>query len=182
MAIINRISRLFTADIHAVLDRIEEPEALLRQCIRDMEERTADAERQISAQVCEREHIETRQRQIEKSLAEIESQLDVCFEADKADLARGLIRQRLEYQRLLRRLAERRDATDKELAARRSTLEEHRARLESMRQKAALFAGDDRGAGSLDPDEPGPGAADCRVSDAEVEVAFLAELQRRAAS
>ena len=29
MALINRMSRLFTADVHAVLDRIEEPDVLL---------------------------------------------------------------------------------------------------------------------------------------------------------
>ena len=38
MALINRVTRLFKADIHAVLDQIEEPEQLLRQAVRDMEE------------------------------------------------------------------------------------------------------------------------------------------------
>jgi phage shock protein A len=33
MALINRISRLFKADFHAVLDQIEEPEGLLKQAI-----------------------------------------------------------------------------------------------------------------------------------------------------
>ena len=36
MALINRISRLFQADFHAVLDQIEEPEQILKQAIRDM--------------------------------------------------------------------------------------------------------------------------------------------------
>ena len=38
MALISRVSRLFTADVHAVLDRIEEPEVLLKQAIREMED------------------------------------------------------------------------------------------------------------------------------------------------
>ena len=33
MAIANRITRLFRADVHAVLDIIEEPEAILKQSI-----------------------------------------------------------------------------------------------------------------------------------------------------
>ena len=37
MALITRISRLFTADFHAVLDRIEEPDVLLKHAIREME-------------------------------------------------------------------------------------------------------------------------------------------------
>ena len=44
MVLISRISRLFRADLHAVLDRIEEPEALLRQAIREMEELLAQDE------------------------------------------------------------------------------------------------------------------------------------------
>jgi len=44
MLLISRISRLFRADLHAVLDRIEEPEALLRQAIREMEELLAQDE------------------------------------------------------------------------------------------------------------------------------------------
>ena len=38
MAIVNRIRRLFRADVHAVLDIIEEPEAILKQAIREMQE------------------------------------------------------------------------------------------------------------------------------------------------
>ena len=48
MALINRISRLFKADFHAVLDQIEEPEALLKQAIRDMEDDLASTEQRVS--------------------------------------------------------------------------------------------------------------------------------------
>ena len=38
MALVTRLSRLFRADLNAVLDRLEEPEMLLRQAVREMEE------------------------------------------------------------------------------------------------------------------------------------------------
>ena len=41
MALIARVSRLFRADVNAVLDRMEEPEVLLRQALRDMQEALA---------------------------------------------------------------------------------------------------------------------------------------------
>ena len=51
MALITRVSRLFQADFHAVLDRIEEPEVLLRQAVREMEEELArDEQRRIAAE------------------------------------------------------------------------------------------------------------------------------------
>ena len=48
MALITRISRLFKADFHAVLDQIEEPEQLLKQAIRDMQDEIAVAEQRIA--------------------------------------------------------------------------------------------------------------------------------------
>ena len=38
MPILNRVKRLFQADVHAILDAIEEPEAVLKQAIREMQE------------------------------------------------------------------------------------------------------------------------------------------------
>ena len=35
MTIINRLSSLFKADVYAVLDKIEEPQLLLQQALRD---------------------------------------------------------------------------------------------------------------------------------------------------
>ncbi|OOZ38928.1 hypothetical protein BOW53_13550 [Solemya pervernicosa gill symbiont] len=60
MALINRVTRLFRADMHAVLDRIEEPEVLLRQSIREMEEALADDEQQLRQLIEEGEQIAER--------------------------------------------------------------------------------------------------------------------------
>ena len=37
MALVTRLSRLFQADFHAVLDRIEEPDLQLKQAVREMQ-------------------------------------------------------------------------------------------------------------------------------------------------
>ena len=47
MALITRVGRLFRADLHAVLDRVEEPEVLLRQAIREMEEELAEERQRL---------------------------------------------------------------------------------------------------------------------------------------
>ena len=38
MALIKRVARLFHSDMHAVLDRLEDPESLMKHSIREMEE------------------------------------------------------------------------------------------------------------------------------------------------
>jgi phage shock protein A len=176
MALITRISRLFRADLHEVLDRIEEPDVLLRQAVREMGEELAHDEQRIK--VLDREHAEmiARQAGIEQSLAEIEEGLDVCFTAGKDELARSLIRRRLEAQRYLEILGSKRSALQETLAGLRDRVGNNRTRLESMRQKAELLteAGtpDQAGESRLSPDF-------FSVREEDVEVVFLREQQKR---
>lgn len=171
MALINRMSRLFTADVHAVLDRMEEPDVLLKHAVREMEEELARAEQRARALAHEEEALGERQRKAESSLQELGQQLDVCFENDNEELARKVIKRRLETERLVRHIAERRAALAKELAALSAAVEEQREQLDLMRQKAELLttaaAGDDFR------------NSDYAVGDADVEVALLRERQKR---
>ena len=80
MALINRMSRLFTADVHAVLDRIEEPDVLLKHAVREMEEELARGEQRARALEHEHEALGERQRKAEAALKELGEQLDVCFD------------------------------------------------------------------------------------------------------
>jgi phage shock protein A len=169
MALINRMARLFTADVHAVLDRIEEPDALLKHAVREMEEELARNEQR--ARVLEHEHetLGERQRRAETLQSELGRQLDVCFESGNEELSRKVIRRRLETERLERHVAERRAMLDKELSSLRATLDEQREQLDVMRQKAEL----------LGTPSGEAGATDFAVGEAEVEVAYLQERQRR---
>ena len=66
MALITRVSRLFRADLHAVLDRIEEPDVLLRQAVREMEEALARDEQRLKALNYERVQLLSRESEIEQ--------------------------------------------------------------------------------------------------------------------
>ena len=140
MALINRISRLFKADFHAVLDQIEEPEQLLKQAIRDMEDDLAKTEQRIAVCTHDQDTLSVRKSELESSIAEIDTQLDLCFQSEKDNLARNLIRKRLEAERLLKRLSAKYVANAKYLGEQQTMLDEHQATLESLRQKAELFA------------------------------------------
>jgi phage shock protein A len=175
MALITRISRLFRADLHAVLDRIEEPDVLLRQAVREMEEDLARDEQRIKLLDHEHGELIARQTGIEQSLAEIGEELDVCFASGKDELARALIRRRLEAQRCLRLLGGKRTALQDTLAGLRARVGENRTQLESMRQKAELLT--ETGT----PEHAGENWSppDLSVREEDVEVAFLREQQQR---
>jgi hypothetical protein len=173
MALITRISRLFQADFHAVLDRIEEPDVLLRQAVREMEEELVRDEQRGKRLQQDQRQLVTHERELAQSLQEIEKELDSCFEAGNDALARACIRRRLETQRFGKHLARRHKALGEALDDLNSRIRENRTRLESMRQKAELLAGET----ALPADDWN--LPEISVRDEDVEVAFLREKQHR---
>lgn len=176
MALITRVVRLFRADFHAVLDRVEEPDVLLRQAVREMEEELAQDEHRLKAMELEREQLAVREKDLQQAQVSLEEELDVCFNADKDELARPLMKRKLEVNRTLQLLSRRGEALQTKLSLTRRRLDENRTRCESMRQKADLFRDQQR--------EPNPlgdwSIPDISMRDEDVEVALLREKQRRA--
>jgi len=172
MALINRMSRLFAADMHAVLDRIEEPDVLLKHAIREMEEELAHSEQRVRVLEHERDALGERQRKIKTVLTELGEQLDVCFGNGNDELARKVLKRRLETERLDQHIGDRRIGVEKELAQGRLVTDEQREHLDVMRQKAELLAAAPSGNNEW-------GKTEFAVGDDEVEVALLRERQKR---
>ena len=184
MALINRIARLFKADFHAVLDQIEEPEALLKQAIRDMEDELAAAEQGIGLCANDQDALSVRKGELESAIADFDAELDLCFESDKDDLARSLIRKKLEAERLLKRLRSKHASNEQFLSEQRTLLDENTATLESLRQKAELFAQRTpvHSDSSSEFDDIAWMAREMTVGDDEIEIAFLREKNMRSTS
>ena len=178
MALITRVSRLFQADFHAVLDRIEEPDVLLRQAVREMEEELARDEQRSKLLTHEQRQLITRETELKQALHDIEEELDSCFEAGNDDLARSCIKRRLETQRLGKNTSRKRAALKETLDDLNNRLRENQSRLESMQQKAELLAEE---CARTHPADSWP-LPDISVRDEEVEVAFLREKQQRSRS
>ncbi len=180
MALINRLSRLFKADLHAVLDHIEEPELLLNQSIREMEEDLAAQEKRHEGLALEQRRMAARRDEARESIARLEEELDVCFDSGKEDLARILIKRKLQAQRLHKRLDDGVDALVRSHAEHGERLARNRTVLEGMRQKAELFATRPARASEAGAtDDGGYLAAADGVDEHDVEVAFLREKARR---
>ena len=180
MALITRISRIFKADFHAVLDQIEEPEMLLKQAIREMEDSLSETELLLNSARIEEEELKTRTTDLENTLGEIDEELDVCFESNEETLARSLIKRQLETQRFSKLVATKLIATEKNVCQQQKTLEDNRAVLESMRQKAELFNENSvKNSSRADISDSVWRPQELLVNDAEIEVAFLREKKRR---
>lgn len=181
MTLMTRIGRLFRADLNAVLDGLEEPAAVLRQALADMEDSFARGTAEAARLAGEAALLAQAAEDAAGRAARAAEEAALCLDAGKDDLARTSLRRQLECElraRECRRHLERLDATRAALATR---LAAQRERLAALNARAALVpdpAGEAPGDGLSDA--PWSGAAHGAVSEAEVEVALLALRGRRA--
>jgi len=175
MALITRFSRLFRADLHAVLDRIEEPDVILRQAVREMEEEIAADEQRHRFLQHETKQLTVRQDDLHQSISKLQNELGICLDADNDDLARGLLRRKLEAEHLLQRIVRQQQELSVKLSELSTRLQQNRTRLSAMQQKLELLVSEERGYAQ---DESVDMSA-FSVADEEVEVALLREKQQR---
>jgi phage shock protein A len=175
MTLINRFVRLFRADMHAVLDSIEEPALLIKQALRDMEDSVAREQRLYEELQATRTQLHASKAECELTLVACERELDVCMTAEQDDLARGVLKRRLETEHWLRILANKQQANEVALSASLARLDEWKAQLASIRQKADLFTEDVADRGTV---TPGPALT---VSSQDIEIALLSAKERRRA-
>ncbi|MGJ0484522.1 MAG: PspA/IM30 family protein [Methylomicrobium sp.] len=176
MALITRLARLFQADMHAVLDAIEEPALLLKQSIREMEESIAADEKQIRLWECEQRQVAGKRDWLEESLDDLEEKCALCFKSHKDDLARSFIRRKLEAQQAKQLLAGKITALQEKIFRLTDQLTEHQAQLAAMKQKAEIFL-EENSVNATHWEYPS-----VNVRDEDVEVAFLSEKQKWSAS
>ncbi len=177
MALLSRIARLFRADMHAVLDSLEEPLSLLRDAIREMEEILADEEQQLRQRVIEQTQLTATEADWHTQAQVREEELTLCLTLSQDDLARVVVRRKLEAEQQHATLAQRLHNLQRALRETQASVTEHRRQLHDLQAQAALL--------------PGPPAGACAIttrgdtspiSDAAVEVALLREKQQRSAS
>jgi phage shock protein A len=178
MALITRFTRLFTADLHALLDRLEEPDVVLKQAIREMEEELAAREQCLRRLELERDHLTRQLADIDRSLLAIGEQLDVCFTSSQEQLARPLLKRRLELERLANRLIGRRDINQQAVAAETACRADNQRELDTLKQHAELVLE----AIATTPQQHAAVTLETAVTDEDVEVALLREKQRRSGS
>ncbi len=178
MALITRMTRLFRADLHAVLDHIEEPDILLRQALREMEASFTGSEQQLKLLKHEAVQLKNRTQNFEQALQEMDDELDICFFSQQDDLARALVKRKLESKRHLKQTAEKLTTSRQNCSTLEQKLNEQRAQLENMHQKVELLNDDPASSGNDNSWQ----AREFSIRDDEVEIAFLKEKQKRSHS
>lgn len=180
MALIRRIARLFKADMHGILEQLEDPRAVLAQAVRDMEAEIEKNQTALREQTREIEHVERRKTECSKRIDEINAQIQLCLKQSDETLAKSAIRRRLEMQAAARAAAQKAETLAKETANLQLKIKDQQKQLQSVREKMSILSESTVRAGVVEncfsdvcvTDMPGS------VSDEEVQIAYLAEMER----
>ena len=178
MTLITRITRLFKADLHGILDGLEEPQEVIKQAIRDMEEDIATQERRLEELRTILQRLEREAQEMMMAMQAIEPQIALCFAAENESLAKNLIRKRLEMARRAKGIARAQEETQAQSDGLATRIATHKAQLASVVQKLRAYE-------TTQPHPPWasspcvPLQGGSVITDDEVEVAFLEEKRRR---
>lgn len=179
MALITRIGRLFCADFHAVLDKIEEPDILLKQALREMEEIVAKDIHRSKFYAKEQARIELKINETEENIKKVDLELDICFSSNENDLAKNQVKRKLQMQLYEKHLHNKNSSIkikNKELDKK---ISENKNKLLSMQQKLELLM-DVEDKCEVDNINVTTGYnPNISITDADVQVAFLRESQAR---
>lgn len=181
MTVLKRVGRLLKADIHGILDCLEEPEAIARQALREMREEIERCEKELKSRQAEVERSAQRIEQIQSDLRSCEEQLELCFEEGNESLAKSIVRKRLEYQRSLKTLQEAQERAQQGSAAKKKQIEDYRQRLQRVEQKLELLVKQERVRKEYFEETIFRDSCES-VSEEEVEIAFMKEKRRHHSS
>ena len=142
MAMITRLSRLFEADFHALLDRIEEPDLQLKQAVREMQFALDQDRQRLKLLQHEAEQLAKTTSVVVERLKAFDEELDICLAAKKDDLARDLVRRKLAGDRQLQALKHQSESVDSQQRQLAAEIEEQNQQLIGMKQKLELLVRD----------------------------------------
>jgi phage shock protein A len=176
MALVTRLSRLFQADFHAVLDRIEEPDLQLRQAVREMQFALDQDQQRLKLLQHETTQVDKANADAAANLKNFDEELDICLAAKKDDLARDLIRRKLAVEKHLQALQQQSISIELQRQALDQQIDEQSQQLTSMKQKLELLVSADEHfvTGNFKHADT--------IRSEEVEIALLREKEQRAKS
>ena len=139
MAIANRIRRLFRADVHAVLDIIEEPEAILKQAIREMQEALDLKRARLARDQKNLNSLKATEDYLKEQLAKVQKDVKLCLKEGSEELARKTVGRKLAYEKHLAAVEQRISSGEKICQQQTQEIDLQQGQLESIVEKAKLF-------------------------------------------
>ena len=138
-----RFTRIFKADIHGVMDQIENKELILKQCLREMEASLSKNKAQLNQLKTALEQNRNEIRQLEREKIKSEQDLNTAIEKEKEDIARLLIKKRLKADQHMEAAARHAESIEKKIEMMTERTEAQKHYYAELALHAAIEAGEE---------------------------------------
>jgi phage shock protein A len=135
MGFFTRLSDIISANLNSLLDKAENPQATIRQIIREMEEGVAGAKRSAATAIAAEKRLKHELDEYRRQSDFWQTKAREAVEAGRDDLARRALARRREIQDLLRGLEQQHEDSVATSMSLKTTLRALEARLAEARRK-----------------------------------------------
>ena len=139
MGIMTRVVRIFKADVHGVMDRLEDQELLLKQHLRDMAEALNLKEVKLNKMLVSRKQMQQEYDKYHQQSEAMDQDLAIAIQKNKDDIARMLIRKINPLNNLRDELGNHIRTLDEEISDRRNRLDQQRLQYEQLKNRSLDF-------------------------------------------
>jgi phage shock protein A len=166
--LLKRITTLFRADTHAVIDALEHPHNQLKQSLREMNKEVEKLASALSEWQRKRDLINQEIQDLVDQHEKINHELDICFSAENEALIRSTLRRRLINEKSHHQASKQLKKTNDHITALQLQHAECQSQYEAILLKANAY---------LQTDQTRQGH--CDISEDELEIALITEKQKR---
>lgn len=167
MGIFKRISDIISANFNDLVEDYEDPEKMLRQAIREMEDAISTAKPDVARAMANEKTIAKELASNEAQVASWTQRAEKAVEAGDDDLARKAITRKKEYEKLVAALRDQHEATADASQTLRRQLEGMQAKLKDAQRRLGTLAARQK-------------AAQVRTKAAQAQAGVTPELERDA--
>lgn len=139
MGIMTRVIRIFKADVHGVMDQLEDQELLLKQHLRDMAEALNLKEVKLNKMLVSRKQAQQEYDKYQQQSQSLEQDLAVAIQKNKDEIARMLIRKINPLNNLRDELGNHTRTLDEEISDRQDRLDQQRLQYEQLKNRSIEF-------------------------------------------
>jgi phage shock protein A len=139
MGIMSRVIQIFKADVHGVMDRLEDQESLLKQHLRDMAETLNLKELKLKKMCISRQQAQQEYDKYSQQAEALERDLVISIEKNKDDIARMVIRKMKPLENLCDEMADHIRILDEDILQHKSLLNQQRLQYEHLKHRSIDF-------------------------------------------
>ena len=145
-SIFKRISDVLSANLNDLIDRVEDPERMIKQIIREMEENISKAKAGVIEAIASEKQLQKDLEQHRRQSAEWQQRAEEALQVNKEELARAALIRKKEHDNIIKALEPSWEAAKNTSERLKTQLHALEAKLEEARRKRSTLVARQRAA------------------------------------